>query len=242
MKKEQFEKVVKWGGGAAIVFVAGSVALVLLKSMLAIAACACTALAAVNGWPVLTTKLANWRYRALRREAIENPMPTLVRAYDEAVARFKEKRQGVVKFSATIANFKTKIASYEQRNADTASMTAMYENMKRALDFQVLRLTEQQANLEEAKLCLAEAQDKYNMALDMQEANNSLEDFTGESGLDFTLQREAFDAITSKLNEGFARMEISMALDYSALPNSVQERQVLDYSTINQKLKETEFA
>ena len=242
MKKEQFEKVAKWGGGIAVVILAGGIALALLKSMLAILACGFTALAAVNIWPVAVTRLANWKYNQLRKQAIENPMPTLIRAYDEAVARFKEKRSGVVQFSTTIKNFKSRIEDYEKRSADTSSMQAMYENMKRALDFQVQRLTEQQQNLEEAKVCLAETQDKYNMALDMQAANNSLEDFTGESGMDFTLQREAFAAVTSKLNEGFARMEVSMALDYNKLPNELQTTQVRSLQILDQKLKETEFA
>jgi hypothetical protein len=242
MKKEQFETAVKWVGGVGLVLVVGGVAVAVLTSLAAIAAAGALGLVMVNGWPVLSTKLANWRYRALRNAAIENPMPTLIRAYDQAVARYKEKRQGVTMFATTIGNFKAKIESYKKRAADTTSMEAMYENMKRALAVQVQRLSEQQRNLEEAKVVLAETQDKYNMALDMQTANSQLEDFTGETGMDFALQREAFDAVTAKLNEGFARMEISMQLDYNALPNAVQQSDAISFSTINQQLKETEFA
>lgn len=242
MKKEKFEQIAKWGGGIAIVLGAGALAAALLASILSIAACAFTGLAAINLWPVAVTKLSNWKYRQLRQEAIENPIPTLSRQFDEAVKRFREKRQGVVKFSTTTKNFKDKIERYEANGADTTAMSSMYGNMKRALEFQVLQLSDQQQNLEEFKIKLGEAQDAYSMALDMQEANNSLESFTGESGQEFVLQREAFDAITSKLNEGFARMEISMSLDYAALPNSVQEREVMHLSDINQKLKATEFA
>lgn len=240
MKKEQFEKGVKWVGGVGLVLIAGSIAAAVLKSVLTIAACGLVTLVCVNGWPVVATRLANWKYRQLRQQVIENPMPTLIKAYDDAMARFREKRKGVTTFATTIANFKSKIESYQQRKVDTTSMQAMYENMKRALEFQVLRLTEQQANLVEAKEVLAETQDKYSMALDMQAANNQLEDFTGESGMDFSLQREAFDAVTSKLNEGFARMEISMALDYNALPNEVQQLRAGSFTTINDKLKELE--
>lgn len=242
MKKEQFETAIKWAGGIGIVLLVGGIAVAVLKSLIAIAACAIAGLAMVNGWPVVSTKLANWRYRQLRNEAIENPMPVLIKAYDTAVARYKEKRQGVQKFATTIANFKSKIEAYKERNADISSMQLMYENMKRALEVQVSRLQDLKVGLEEGKVVLAETQDKYNMALDMQAANNQLEDFTGETGMDFSLQREAFDAVTSKLNEGFARMEISLALDYQALPNSVAQREVVDFNTINQQLKQTEFA
>lgn len=240
MKKEQFETAVKWVGGIGLVLVVGGIAVAVLKSIIAIAACGVAGLVAINGWPVLATKLANWKYQALRREAIENPIPTLVRQFDDATARFRLKRDGVVKFSTTTKNFKEKINTYQQRNADTTTMRAMYENMKRALDFQVQALADQQQNLVDFKGKLAEAQDAYNMALDMQAANDSLESFTGQEGQEFMLQREAFDAITAKLNEGFARMEISMELDYAALPNSVQQQQVLDMDVLNTKLKATE--
>lgn len=241
-QKRKFELAVKWGLGVALVLAFGSIAVAVLTSIAAIVASAVAGLAAVNALPVLSVKLANWRYRQLRNAVIENPMPTLIKAYDDAVERFKTKRRGVVTFSTTVKNFKDKIDSFKDRNADTSSMEAMYANMKRALAFQVMRLEEQQQNLAEAKVALAETQDKYNMALAMHEANNQLEDFTGETGMDFTMQREAFQAISTKLNEGFARMEISMALDYNALPASVAEREVLSLNVLDSKLKETEFA
>lgn len=242
MKKEQFEVAVKWIGGIGIVLLVGGIAVAVLKSLLAIAACGVTGLVMVNGWPVMSVKLSNWKYRQLRQDTIDNPMPRLIHGYDQSITLYKNKREGVTKFATTIGAFKAKIESYKARNADTTSMMVMYENMKRALAVQVQRLVEQKQNLAEAKVILGETQDKYNMALDMQAANNQLEDFTGESGMDFALQREAFDAVTAKLSEGFARMEMSMALDYNALPDALQEVQAVSFTDINKQLKATEVA
>lgn len=242
MKKEQFEQVAKWGGGIAVVLLAGGVALMLLKSMLAIAACGLFGLAAINVWPVAVTRLANWKYNQLRQQAINNPIPTLLRQLEVATETFRTRRQGVVKFSTTTKNFKEKLDLYANKGSDVTSMQAMYENMKRALAIQIHDLGNVQTSLAEFKEKISEAQDAYNMALDMQSANQDLEAFTGQPAQDFAFQREAFDAITSKLNEGFARMEVSLALDYNKLPAAMLNDEVLDFKTLNNNLKATEFA
>jgi hypothetical protein len=239
-KALKLETTVKWIGGICVVLVAGTVAVAVMTSVVAIAATAVVGLAVVNGMPVIARKFASWKYNALRQDAIANPIPNLITALEKQQVMFNERRIGVVQFSTTTKNFQAKIQAFEAKGSDTRQMKVMYDNMKRVLEIQINDLTERAAELKEADVKLGEAQDAYNMALEMQAAGNSLEAFSGKPALDMALQREAFNAITSKLNEGFARMEINMALDYNALPAAIQGTSVSKLEDLTAKLHTVE--
>lgn len=238
--KLKFETAVKWIAGTGAILVMGGIAIAVTTSIAAIAVTAVVGLAVVNGIPVVARKLASWKYNALRQDAISNPIPNLIAALDKQKAMFAERRKGVVQFSTTTKNFKEKIEAFDRKGSDTTQMRVMYDNMKRVLEVQVNDLAERSAELKEADVKLGEAQDAYNMALEMQAAGNSLEAFSNVPAQDLALQREAFQAITSKLNEGFARMEVSMALDYNALPASVQGNSVSKLEDLTARLHSVE--
>lgn len=235
-KRVKAETVVKWVGGVGLVIVVGGVAVAVLTSITAIVAAGVVGLAAVNGMPVIARKFASWKYNALVQDAIENPIPNLISAYDKQVSAFNTARKGVETFNTTCLNFKDKIKGFEERNVDTTAMRSMYDNMKRALQMQTDELVTRSAELKEAKKELGEAQDYYAMALEMQSASNSMAAISNVPAVDEAIHREAINAIRTKLNNGFARMEVSMAIDYTKLPSELQNVQVEKLENISSKL------
>src|SRR5471030_1613994 len=228
VKRQQVEKVVKWVGGIGIILVAGTVAIAVATSIVAVTVACITGLVAINVIPVAARRLASWKYNELRRDAIDNPIPNLMTRFEEEQARFKLQYDGVVKLNASTKDLQSKIEGYKQRGASTDVMMPMYENMKRALSVKTDALVNRNEELKALKVKIGEAQEMYNMALDLQSASDQLESASVEMPIqDKLLFNESLQAITTKLNTGFARTETAMALDFNALPASAAAIKVL---------------
>lgn len=239
-KRVKAETVVKWVGGIGLVIVVGGVAVAVLTSIAAIVAAGIAGLAAVNGMPVVARKFASWKYNALVQDAIENPIPNLITSYNKQEQGVKEFRTGVEAFATTVLNFKDKIAAFEARGADTTAMRLIYDDMKRVLQMKTDVLVAEQAELVATKKELAEAQDYYAMGLEIQSASNSMSAITNRPAQDEAIHREALNAIKTKLNNGFARMQVSMAVDYQAMPAELKGVEVGKLEDITSKLKSLE--
>jgi seryl-tRNA(Sec) selenium transferase len=120
-------------------------------------------------------------------------------------------------------------------------MRDMYEDMKRALAIQTEALAAQVAALQSFRQQIAEAQDRWNMAMDMQSANELMAGFSQPDALGEVLKRDAIDATISRLNEGFAALETSMKVDYRTLPPSVSAEKAQPLEVITRRLESLEF-
>lgn len=235
-KALKLETTVKWIGGIGVVIIIGGVAVAVMTSIVAIAATAVVGLAVVNGMPVIARKFASWKYNALRQDAIDNPVPNLLTKFQEAEKRYKMQYQGVVTLSATTKNFQSKITQYKSEGAPTEAMQVMYENMKRALSMKTQALGKAKDDLEDDRLKIKQVQQLYNMALDMQSANAMLEQSVEVPMETQMLAAEALQSITTKLNTGFAGMEVAMALDYNSLPQEMINAPTMRLEEISSQL------
>lgn len=243
MKKEKIEQAVKWSLGISIVIAVGSLALMVLQSLLAIAAAGFVALAMINFTPVVARKFASWKVNALTSDAQKNPVPNLIAQSQKQRAKIAVHREGVTKFSMTTKNFKAKMEAYKMRGAaGAADMEPMYENMKRALAFQIDRLQEAIMALEEFNRDIASASDAWQIALELKAANEAMAILTDEDPLDTYLRSASFDAITAKLNHSTAALEMSMTLDCSRLPSDAAAMKVVSMDDLSQRLKTLEPA
>jgi len=223
LKRIKLEKLIKWGGGAVVLLVTGTVALALLESIVAIFLTAALGIVAVNVLPVLARRLSTWRIEQLRADAMRSPIPALIRQYEAEATRVSDARERVIRFNATTRNFEAKIREYEQRNANPDGLVEMrrqYEGMLQALAVQTAMLGAQLDTLREFRTQIDNAQMEWQMALDIRSAADQTSEFTDVDPLERVLKHDALAAVRTRLNEGFAALETSLRVDYRALPSA----------------------
>ncbi len=243
MQKEKVEQIAKWGLGIGAVIVAGALAMVVFTSIVAIAAAGVAGLAVINFAPVVARKFASWKVNALQHDAQKNPVPNLIALAQKEQDKINKHRAGVTQFSMTTKNFKAKMEGYRAKGAaGVADMEIMYENMKRALAFQIDKLQDALEALEVFKGDITKASDAWQIALDLKAANEAMSIMTEEDPLDTFLRNSSFDAITSKLNHSTAALEMSMSLDYRHLPSDAANVKVVSIDDLSLKLKSLEAA
>lgn len=237
MDKKKLEIGLKWVAGIGFIVIAGSIAALVLTSVIAIMAAATVTIVAVNAAPVLARKMSSWKINALTDDAKKNPIPNLVRQYQLAQTKLTTFRETVIAFGGTTKVFKGKLEQYRTKNsASVPDMELMYENMKKMLAYQIHCLEIAVGDLQIFREDIAKAQDEWQIALELKEASKAMAGFTGTDPLEDMLQRTSFDAITTKLAQSSAALEISMSLDSSTLPSSIINTQVVSIEDLNKRL------
>ncbi len=239
--KSQFETGAKVALGGGVVLAVGAVALLLLQSLLAIAACGVVGLVMYHGAPVFARKMSTWKFLALQADARENPIPNLIRSLELERKNFNGKKASVVAFSATTKNFKSKLEHFRAKGAQgVVEMEAMYANMKRACAYQILKLEAAQEALIENAQMVSAAQDTWQISCEIIAANEAMGVFSQVDPVEDMLKKISYDAVTSKLSNSMAQLEVSLALDYKALPDDIKQLEVQSSDDLNQRLKQLE--
>ncbi len=242
MDKSKFQLAVKWVVGITAILVGGLIAAAVLTSVVTIAITGVVTFAAIQFAPVVAQKITSWKYQALRADAIENPIPNLIKRLSDQNQVFTEKKNAVVSFATTTKNFKSRMEEFAARKADTTGMQATYENMKRVLNMQLGKLELAKDALDESVENVKRAQDDWEMSLEIIKANEKMSIFTDTDPVAAMLERISYHAVSSKLNQAMSELEVSMTLDFRQLPKEIAGAEVVSGNMLIERLEKLEVS
>lgn len=216
----------KWGIGIAAAVVISPLAYVIVKGAVGLVVAGVTGLAVVHGAPYLAMKFANWKIKAIKAEARENPIETMENLLIAKRQAFKEFQANVTTAVTARNGFKTKIDEFAKKYPARAKefqeqlsrMNELVERKKRAL-------SDAEQMLEDGKNKLDEMKAYWDMSQAAQAANKAAGMDTGDL-YERMKADTACDAVLESMNRAFAEMEVAASLDVSA----VEQPQALSYS------------
>lgn len=210
LTKEAKTTALKWGLGVAAAIAVAPFIFLAVKGLVGLGIALVVGLVLINGAPVLSMKLANWKLKGIKHEATVNPVETLQHAYrerGEALQRFK---QSITDFRTEVANFESQVEGFAaQFPADAPKFAGQALQMNRLLD---LRENRYRAARDELAQFQSEI-DRADAIWKMSQAAQRLNKAAGLSNDDFMARiktETAIDSVQSSLNRAFAELETSL--------------------------------
>jgi hypothetical protein len=201
---------------AAIAIVVGPFAVTILHGLGAILAIGATVGIAWVGMKflgVFTMMISNAALKAMKHEAMKNPVETLQLQYNKKALALKDFVANIRRFIAQVASFEDQVKGYVKEGLEDAPVYV--EQLKKMK--QLLQLREDK--YEAAKDALAKFQDsidrtdkKWKMALAAAAMNEAAGEMEGDT-FDKICIETAVNAVQDKLNESFADLEVALLDD-----------------------------
>lgn len=197
--------------GAGLVF--APVAAMAVTGMVGLGISVLIAVAGVNVAPVIGTKFANWKLRALIEEATKNPIITMQQLLTERKQQFELHKQLVAKAVAESENARVAvndlIKKYPQRRDE---FERRMDAIAKAADRKVIAL-------EQAKVAIQLAEDNLKEMKSMWEVTQALNKAEAANNLVLADQYAelkhdaAMDSVVTEMNAAFARLTIDDRLN-----------------------------
>lgn len=209
-RRDRLAGFIQWAVVAGVGVLAAPIAFMVLQTTLALALSAVLAMSAVAFAPVLATRLANWKMAAILAEARANPMPTLERellARQHALRSFGEQLRSSLAqmegFDASCENAARQFPDMAPRWRDRAAKAReLAQSQKRSYVRAHRSVEEFDTEVKrcriEWKLVLAELAMNKALAVGM---NDPLAQLRANT---------AIDAVTDRMNEAFAGLELEL--------------------------------
>lgn len=240
-QKEKFTKISKWVimiGAAAVL---APIAWMAVSGIFGLAIAASIGLIGINGAPVLSQKLSNWKYRALDAEqvshiekvsdaAARNPIETLI---DQAL----EKRQASDQFKGAITMFRTEVMNFKNQidgfakeyPDDVERFKNQYEAMGKLLKFREDRYKQLQLELDNFDAAIKRAQAMWKMSQAAQKMNKLAGMELGDP-FEKIKADSAINSVMTSMNKAFAEMETAL-LDNKEVQQAVQQNVIENTAT-----------
>lgn len=240
LKRKRIESIVKVAALGVVGFVVAPVIFLTIKGLIGLIVAAGISMTVINFTPWFAVKLANWRLKALKHEAMKNPIETLQNNYKDRLGALQRFREAINSFSSEIKSFTEKLGDFKKRYPDEADkFDGQLAQMKQLLALRSGKYQEAKANLEQYELEIQKADSIWQMAT----AAAAMSKAAGVDADEFyaKIQVEtALDSVQKSLNVAFADLELSL-LDEKPSPKAIsQPREISGLSQADylQRLKQ----
>lgn len=221
LKRERTAMFVKWGLGLLAALAISPVIFLAVKGLVGLALALVVGLALVNFTPYVAMKFANWKLKAVKAEARENPIETRQNVALAQHRRLEEKSGHTASFGTEIRNVADEVQNLRDHNqaTDADLLAAELAALQEDFDEQVLQLNE-------ARDALAKYEDETVRLSRRWKGAEALLRARGANGkalnqeLEKLVSQEATDAVNSKMNEAFARLDVDRATRRRRLQNN----------------------
>lgn len=208
-RRKKIETLVKWIALPVIGFFVAPFIFITIKGLIGLIVSGVISLTAINFTPWLAMKLANWRLKALKFEAGENPIETLENQYQERETALLAFRDNIKSFSAEVQNFYSELEGFKQEYpASAGKFDTQYSNMRALLVARADKYKKAKQNLESFSRVIDQKRSEWKIAqaaAKMSKAAGVGEDFMAKLMTD-----TALDSVQTSLNTAFAELEVSL--------------------------------
>lgn len=209
-KRKRIDMVVKGLSLLAIGFVAAPIVLVAIPGLLGLVATALIGVTAVNVAPVVSAKIANWRLKALKAEAMKSPVETLQNDYRSRLENLGKFNESIKTFSAKVQSFADRVETFKTQYPEEVEKFAnQLTKMKQLL---LLR----QTKYRDAKRELERYEEEIKKAGAIWEMGQAAAEMTKAAGMtegDFyakIMVETAINSVQENMNRAFAELETSL--------------------------------
>jgi hypothetical protein len=226
LKRKKFAGIVKIAIGALAIAVLAPAIMLLVKGIIGIAIAGTVGLLIVNGAPVISMKLANWKVKAIVSEAKTNPIETMVNIANDRADKLKEALQRIGDLSASVKNFADKVVGFKKQWPNDAAMfDQAVANANKVLekwkgDYKVAKQA-LEAYLLEIEKCRAVNE----MAVEMA-ALNKMAQMDSDKLMEELKSKTAIDEVSRRMNSAMAQLETSLLeeVNFSVAPGKTEEK------------------
>lgn len=210
VKRKRIEMAIKVLGLGVAGFIVAPFVFIAVKGLLGLALAAAVGYGIIYFTPVVASMIANWRLKAIKAEAMRNPVETLQNDYLKRQNALDEFKTAIVTFSAEVKNFADRLVNFsKQYPAEADKFKDQLSKMRQLLDLRQRKYQGAQDSLAAYSLEI----EKAGAIWEMGQAAAKMNEAAGMSEDDWLakIQTEtALNSIQKNLNEAFAELEIAV--------------------------------
>lgn len=209
-KRKRIETGVKIAAALGIGFLVAPFIFVAIQGLLGLVVAGAIGIAAINFAPVVAVKIANWRLKALKSEAMKNPVETLQNDYRNRETALADFREAINTFSAKVNSFADKVAAFKtQYPEEVEKFASQLSKMKQLLAIRHAKYKDASRELERYE----EEIQKAGAIWEMGQAAAEMSKAAGMTEGDFyakIMVETAINSVTENMNKAFAELETSL--------------------------------
>jgi hypothetical protein len=209
-RKQRIEAALKIVGVGVVGFLVAPFILTAIGGILGLAIAAGISFTAVNMLPWFALKISNWRLKAIKSEAMKNPVETLQTEYIKKEAALKTFKENIRIFAGQVLTFGDQVKQYVKEGLEDAQVyVEQLGKMKKLLEIRQQRYQEAKQALEEFADTIERTDRKWKMALAAMAMNEAAGQMEGDA-FDKICIETALESVQTKLNQSFADLEIAL--------------------------------
>src|ERR1035437_1881192 len=212
-RKQRTETLIKIAGVGGVALLIGPFAMTILSGLGALVALGITAAiayVAINMTSVFAMKVANWRLKAIKAEAMKNPCETLQNEYIKKQHALEDYRTNIARFAAQVMAFADQVKGYVKDGLEDAqTYVEQLNKMKQLLELRKQKYQDAQDMLAQFSETIARTEKKWKMACAAMAMNEAAGEIAGDA-FDKICIETALDSVQTKLNESFAELDIAL--------------------------------
>jgi hypothetical protein len=209
-RKQRIETTLKVAGVGVVGFLVAPFVLTAIGGILGLATAAGISFVAVNMVPWFALKISNWRLKAIKNEAMKNPVETLQTEYVKKETALKEFKENIQIFAGQVLNFGDQVKQYVREGIEDAqTYVEQLDKMKKLLELRKQKYQDAKEALEEFSRTIEKTDRKWKMALAAMAMNEAAGQMDGDA-FDKICIETALESVQTKLNQSFAELEIAV--------------------------------
>lgn len=210
LKRKKFAGIVKIAIGAIAIVVLAPAIMLLVKGIIGIAIAGTVGLAIVNGAPVISMKLANWKVKEIVAEAKKNPIETMINIQGDRVDKLIEAKTRIGDLQAAVMNFADKVTGFKKQWPNEAvAFDLAVTNSNRVLEKWKADYKLAKAALEQYGLEIEKCKAINEMALEMAKLNKMAQ-MDSDKLMEKLKSDTAIDEVSKRMNSAMAQLETSL--------------------------------
>jgi hypothetical protein len=209
-RKQRLEMILKIVGVGVVGFLVAPFVLTAIGGILGLIVAAGVTFVAINMVSWFSLKVANWRLKALKHEAMKNPVETLQTKYIEKETALKSFKENIRIFAGQVLTFGDQVKQYVKDGLEDAqTYVEQLGKMKQLLDLRQQKYREAQEALAQFSKTIEQTDRKWKMACAAMAMNEAAGQMEGDA-FDKICIETALDSVQTKLNQSFADLEVAL--------------------------------
>lgn len=232
-RKQRTELIVKIVGLLGVCLVLGPLAGTIAAGLGALAALLVGAAGIFVVWkfiPWFALKIGNARLKAIKAEAMKNPVETLQNQLVEKRKSLDSFKENIRVFAAQVLSFSDEVKKYVKDGLEDAqTYVEQLAKMKKVLELRQQRYKDAEQTLVEFEETIQRTDRKWKMACAAAKMNEAAGEIEGDV-FDKICIETAMSSVQDKLNQSFADLEIAL-MDEDKSKKQIQDRVINVEST-----------
>ena len=216
LKRKRIETLVKVGGLGLVGLLVAPFVFVAIKGLIGLVVAAGISFGVISFLPYFAMKIANWRLKAIKSEAMKNPVETLQNQLVEKTNALQRYQEQLATLMAQISDFADEVKQYIKDGLEDAPVyQEQLDKLKQMLKMRQQKFSQTKQDLADFADSIERAERKWKMACAAAAISEAAGDIDGDI-FDKICIETSLNSIQTKLNRSFADIELAFADEANA--------------------------